>query len=100
MGIRLSVLQEPIEETGIHLARMKIRIAQDTPEQRNICLDPTHKIFIESARQPADSLPAVRAVADQFGQQRVIVDGHGPAFVYTAVAANARPRWLQQQRDL
>ena len=41
----------------------------------------------------------VAAVADQLGQQRIVVRGHGPAFVHAAVAPDSRARRRQQQRD-
>jgi len=45
------LLQEPIEESGVDLRCTKIGMVQDPTEQRNIRLNPTHKVFIERARQ-------------------------------------------------
>ena len=55
-------------------------------------LMPPTKYSFKARVQAADSLIAIRTVADQLGQQRIVVHGHGPAFVHAAVAANARAR--------
>src|SRR5580704_1840695 len=83
------LLQEPIEESGVDLRCTKIGMVQDPTEQRNIRLNPTHKVFIERARQTTDGLFAIRSIADQFGQQRIVIHRHGPAFIHAAVTTDS-----------
>src|SRR5208283_5249974 len=96
----LSSLQHSIEESSVEFGSTKIRVAQDTAKQRKVRLDPADKIFAEGARKPRDGLIAVGAISDQLGQQRIVVDGHVPAFIHAAIAADAGPRGRQEKSDL
>ncbi len=78
-------------------AGAEVGIVQNAAEQRDVGLDAADEIFIQSARQTRDRLLAICSVADQLGQQRIVIDRHVPAFIHAAVAADARARGREQQ---
>ena len=94
------LLQHAIQKSRIELRRTKIRIAQYSPEEGNVCLDPSDKIFVQRTGEAADGLLAIRPVANQLGQQRIVIHRNVPAFVHAAVAANSWARRLEQQGNL
>ena len=101
MPIRLPLLfQEPIQKSGIDFCRLKVWVPQNAPEEGYIRLDPANKILIERPLQTPYGLSPIRAVADQLGQQRIVIHGHRPALIHPAIAPDARPRRRQQQCDL
>src|SRR5580698_4892284 len=94
-----SRLQQPIEISSVHSARLKVSIVQDSPEERKIALDPTHEIFIKRAPHSGKRLLPVSPIGNQRGQQRIIIDGHSPAFVHAAILADSRAGRHFKQRD-
>ena len=95
ISLRSRVVKQTIQELRVDLSRLKIRVAQNAPKQRYIGLDPPDEILIQCTLQSCDRLSAIRAISDQFRQKRVVIHGHGPAFVHSAVATNARTRRQQ-----
>ena len=60
-------------------------------------LMPPTKYSLSARCSGRSLLRAIRAVADQLGQQRIVVDGNGPAFIHAAIAADSRPGRREQQ---
>ena len=98
MPIRLHFLfQQAIQKSRVDLPRLEIRVPQNAAKERNIRLDPAHKVLIERPLQTPDRLSPIRAVADQLGQQGIVIHGHGPALVHAAVPPDPGPRRRQQK---
>ena len=55
---------------------------------------------MQRALQPHDRLLPISSIADQLGEQRIVVDRHAPAFVHATVPPDAWSRGRQQQIDL
>ncbi len=87
-GVRL---QQPVQKTRIDFPSLKIRVSQDPLEQREVGFYAAHKIFVQGARQMGDGLPPVASIANEFGQQRVIVDRHCPTFIDATIVPDAGP---------
>src|SRR5215471_7454503 len=97
--VRLPIAEQSIEIARVQLRGVKVGVIQNEPEQRNIGLDTADEILIQCTLQPRDSLLAICAVTNQFGQERIVVNRHIPSFVHAAVPPNARARWRQQERN-
>ena len=89
--------QQPVRVSRVHFTSLKIQLAQNATEQRKIRLDAAHEGFIQGAHQPRNGLGPVCAMADQLGQQRIIVNGYRPAFIHAAIQADSRAGRIQQQ---
>ncbi len=96
LGLASSRSRKPVSR----LPARKSGSLQDAAEQRDVGLDAADEVFVQSAQQAVDRLVAVLTVADQLGQQRIVFDGHVPAFIHAAVAPDARARGRDQPRDL
>src|SRR5580700_5590365 len=92
--------QQAVKKSGVDLRRTEIRIAQNPAEKRNIRFDSADEVLVQRARQSADGLVAIRSIADQLRQKRIVVHGHSPAFVHAAIAPDSGSRRKKQQRDL
>src|SRR5581483_1526077 len=91
--------QQPIKESGVHFAGLEFRITKDFSKQRDVGFDSADKILVQRAPQAHDGLLAVGTVTNQLGEQRIVIDGHGPTLVHAAVPADARTGGGQQKSD-
>ena len=81
--------QEAIEEAGIDVSGLEVGMQQNAAEEGEIGFDAADKVFAERAAQAGEDLRAVFSVGDELGQERIVVQGHDPAFVDAGVAADA-----------
>src|SRR6266496_2638759 len=92
-------MQQTIQVSCVWFSGLKIVVAQNSPEQRSVCFDPADKIFVQSSPESCNRLCPVASIADQFCQQRIVIDGHSPALIHTAIVPNSWPVRRQQQTD-
>src|SRR5713226_6792199 len=57
--------------------------------ERNVGDNALDRVFLQRSQHALDRLIACAAVGAQFGNHRVVINGHIPAFVDTAVVADA-----------
>src|SRR6266511_5149910 len=69
----LRVFEQLLQEAGIDPRSLKVGVPQYSPEEREIGLDAPDEVLAQGAVQARNHLRAVRAVGDQLGQQRVVV---------------------------
>src|ERR1700722_20715478 len=73
------------------VALQKIGLGEKAAEEGDVSLDAADGGFFERATEAGDGFFAAVAPGDEFGKERVVVVGDGPAVVDAVVEANARP---------
>ena len=91
--------QHAIDESRVQPARHKIRVLQHAAEKGDIGANALDFVFTQSPPQARDGLRAVRRPHGKFREQRIVFQRHLPAFVHSAVKADARPGRHLQPRD-
>src|SRR5215469_13560156 len=74
----------------MNLTAKKLGFRKNPPEEAGVRSNAGDGVFIEPAAQSSNALFSAIAPGDEFAQQRIVVVGHGPAFVDAFVEANSR----------
>ena len=77
----------------VDFVAQEIGFGQQSSKQGDVGLDAGHGGFFQGAAEAGDRFFAAVAPGDEFGEQRIVVVGHGPAFVNAVIEANARAAW-------
>src|SRR5215469_18068549 len=64
------LLEQAVEKAGVDLGRLKVRVAEDAAEQRDVGLNPAHEILVQSPPESSDGLIAVGTIPDQLREER------------------------------
>src|SRR5579859_4718712 len=68
--------------------REEFRLREDAAEESSVGLDARYGVLLEGATQASDRFFATVSPGDQLAQERIVVHGHGPAFVDAFIETN------------
>ena len=82
--------EEFVEPLGVDVAAEEIGFGEETAEEADIRFDSADGGLFEGAAEAGDGFFAAVAPSDEFGEERVVIVGNGPAVVDAVVEADAR----------
>src|SRR5882724_9102947 len=81
--------QQFVKPLGMDFATEKIGFFEDTAEEAGVGLDAGGGVLLEGPAKAGNGFLAAVAPGDQLAEKRIVIVGHGPAFVDAIVQANA-----------